>query len=84
MKILHIIVAVLAAVAVLGASATTLQQAFAQGTHRVCVIDSNGCSEIAMGHGEDVSNAAIGNPEIVPGTAMEHGEEVSDVAKAPR
>jgi hypothetical protein len=78
MNSLYIIVAVLAAVTMLASiGTTTLQQT-------VFAIGDPNLDETAKGHGDDVSRQAIGDPGIVPGEAMGHGDEVSDAARTPR
>lgn len=79
MKSLYTIVALLAAIALIGTvGATTLHQAvFAIGNPELLPQD-------AKGHGDEVSRQAIGDPGIVPGTAKGHGEDVSNEARGPR
>jgi hypothetical protein len=72
------VLAILAAVALVGsAGATALQQA-------VFAIGDPGIKETAKGHGDEVSRQAYGDPDDVPEAAMGHGDEVSDAARAPR
>ena len=79
MNSVYTIMAVLAAIALIGSiGATSLQRtAFAIGNPELLPQD-------AKGHGDRVSSQAIGNPEIVPGTAKGHGEDVSNAARGPR